>query len=57
MPSGVASSGLAPAELRNDDTTAGPGYYIVRSRCSAQLSVYPSSGLDCPRLGDNDYHQ
>ena len=34
-----------------------PGCPIVRDRCSAQSSVYPSGDLDCPALGTDDYDQ
>ncbi len=47
MLSGMASSGLAPAELRDNNTTVEPGSHTLRSRCSGQLSMYPSSNLDC----------
>ena len=41
--------------LRDNNTTVEYGCHIVCPRCNSNLSAYPTSDLDCPALGTNDY--
>ena len=54
-PSSVYAFGRGVLWIRLITPPSKPGCHVVHSRCSAQLSVSPSSDLDGTVLGTNDY--